>query len=200
MNYLSSNSEEKWSPEEDLLLLNLYADHGPSWSWYSRWRFPNRSADSIKNRYSFLQKNKTPNKDVEKIIKAEPDLVKEKNFADIAKYTRGWTPDELEEVAFDLGVKGDGIANTNYASQKSANFILEYMTNDGDIKNTSQSLGMTIDKANEFLKKLDNNFGNKEILKTIEWNAFAEARVCSQVKPYSKTIGTKTTTKLHKSH
>lgn len=43
----------EWSNEEDLLLMNLYSIHGPKWSIIKNF-FPNRSSNSIKNRWTYF--------------------------------------------------------------------------------------------------------------------------------------------------
>ena len=46
----------EWTKEEDELLAKLFSEHGSKWSFIQR-HFPNRSANSIKNRwYYFLNK------------------------------------------------------------------------------------------------------------------------------------------------
>lgn len=64
-NYISPDlKREKWTPEEDLLLIRAVEDIGKKWSKMTSY-FPNRAGVSLKNRYRHLVKSKVHEEDNE---------------------------------------------------------------------------------------------------------------------------------------
>lgn len=55
-------SKEKWSPEEDDLLRKKYLEIGPKWNQIATY-FKHRPANSIRNRYLFIMRHETKEKD-----------------------------------------------------------------------------------------------------------------------------------------
>jgi hypothetical protein len=52
-------TKQKWTPKEDLIMLQLYKEYGPKWSLIAKY-MPGRTDNTIKNRFnSALKMHKT---------------------------------------------------------------------------------------------------------------------------------------------
>jgi hypothetical protein len=59
-NYLNPNLYRgEWTPVDDDLLMQRYAEHGPRWVRLARF-FPGRSKNSVRNRFLQLSKREPP--------------------------------------------------------------------------------------------------------------------------------------------
>lgn len=54
----------QWSNDEDELLLELYKTNGPKWSVIQKY-FPNRSSNSLKNRWNYFLSKQSENSDID---------------------------------------------------------------------------------------------------------------------------------------
>lgn len=62
----------EWSNDQDNLLVNLYMQYGPKWSFFSK-NFPGRTPNSLKNRWNYFLSKKIlfPEKNESKVILKE---------------------------------------------------------------------------------------------------------------------------------
>lgn len=135
MNYLQPSLKfDPWSAQEDQLLLSLVSNKGTHWTKMKKF-FPNRSTNSLKNRFHWLYKNQ---------IKCIPYFFQMQNLKEI----------QLTRKNSETFIKKKDV---NILKQKSTHPPSEYLVNNNNQKNMmedTQNCEFNSDLFNEdeFLK------------------------------------------------
>lgn len=164
-NYLQPSLKfEPWSQEEDELLLSLVSKNGTRWSQLTS-HFPNRSTNSVKNRWYWLIKNKGKDKLSKNTAKSRlsnskrsskcdcTDSLEKNNEIDFHKII----PNNIQYNPFNYGICSPNFYYdiTDNTSEKN-NYSLEKKGNPNYFSNTSnnQNIYATDQKINQNVVEL----------------------------------------------